>query len=346
MFLKKLSRRTWRYFEAFVTEQENWLPPDNFQEHPAPVIAPRTSPTNIGMALLADLAAYDFGYCSVARLLDRTQKTLGTLGKMERYRGHFYNWYDTRSLKPLLPSYVSMVDSGNLAGHLLVLRSGLLELHATPVLPSRLFDGLRDTVRVLLDAARGLHQPDNASPRPLVAADVLRKIERIESDLGHPPANLRMSVAMLSRLASAAGEVVTAVGGADKASASGFRTPSAGMPGEGRKADEQVQWWARTFEQSCVDHRDDLIRCAEWLTLPPIPEMMVRGMDPARAMIPLESASRDDSRAVGVMVRGETVAVGTARRTILPEPRTEVRSANPPGPQTEHHRRHGRRSPR
>ena len=74
-FLGKVARRTWRYFETFVTEQENWLPPDNFQEHPTPVIAPRTSPTNIGLALLADLAACDFGYCSVARLIDRTTKT-------------------------------------------------------------------------------------------------------------------------------------------------------------------------------------------------------------------------------------------------------------------------------
>ena len=191
VFLEKLARRTWRYFEMFVTEQENWLPPDNFQEHPVPVIAPRTSPTNIGMALLANLAAYDFGYCSVARLVDRTQKTFETLGRMERYRGHFYNWYDTRSLKPLLPMYVSMVDSGNLAGHLLVLRQGFLEMSATSILPKRMFGGLRDTVRVLLDAARGLHQTGAANPRPIVTMEVLHKIERIESDLDHPPATLR-----------------------------------------------------------------------------------------------------------------------------------------------------------
>ncbi|MDB5302500.1 MAG: glycosyltransferase, partial [Phycisphaerales bacterium] len=245
VFLEKLGRRTWRYFEAFVTEQENWLPPDNFQEHPAPVIAPRTSPTNIGMGLLADLAAYDFGYCSVARLLDRTQKTFGTLGKMERYRGHFYNWYDTRSLKPLLPMYVSTVDSGNLAGHLLVFRTGLLELTGTTVLPSRLFGGLRDTVRVLLDAVRGLHQPGGTSPRPPLAADISRKIERIESDLEHPPATLNLSVEVLAQLAVAAAEIASLVG-----------------------TDEEALWWARAFEQSCVDHRNDLLHCARWLALP------------------------------------------------------------------------------
>ncbi len=124
VFLGKLSRRTWRFFEVFVTAEENWLPPDNYQEHvPGLAVASRTSPTNIGTALLADLAACDFGYCSVGRLLDRTRKTFGTLARMERYRGHFYNWYDTRSLKPLLPQYVSTVDSGNLVGYLLVLRA-------------------------------------------------------------------------------------------------------------------------------------------------------------------------------------------------------------------------------
>ncbi|MEX0585215.1 MAG: cyclic beta 1-2 glucan synthetase, partial [Pirellulales bacterium] len=127
-FLEQLSRRTWRYFEEFVTEEENWLPPDNIQQNPHLVVAPRTSPTNIGMALLSDLTACDFGYCSVAELLTRSRRTLDTLSRMERYRGHFFNWYDTQSLAPLHPHYVSTVDSGNLAASLLVLGSGFDEL--------------------------------------------------------------------------------------------------------------------------------------------------------------------------------------------------------------------------
>ena len=107
-----------------MTEADNWLPPDNVQMNPGEVIASRTSPTNIGMALLADLAAYDFGYISVACLLDRTRKTFGTMSKMEHHRGHLFNWYDTQTLRPLAPLYVSTVDSGNLAGHLYVLGSG------------------------------------------------------------------------------------------------------------------------------------------------------------------------------------------------------------------------------
>ncbi|MDH3527902.1 MAG: cyclic beta 1-2 glucan synthetase, partial [Gammaproteobacteria bacterium] len=121
VFLRVSARRTWRYFAQFVSPQDNWLPPDNFQEYPVAIIASRTSPTNIGMALLANLAAYDFGYICAGEFLSLTGNTLATLEKLERYRGHYYNWYDTRTLQPLRPQYVSSVDSGNLAGSLLTL---------------------------------------------------------------------------------------------------------------------------------------------------------------------------------------------------------------------------------
>ncbi|MEX2118409.1 MAG: glucoamylase family protein [Pirellulales bacterium] len=248
-FLEKLARRTWRFFEVFVTQEENWLPPDNFQEHPAPTIASRTSPTNIGVTLLSNLAAYDFGYCSVGRLLDRTQKSFGTLARMERYRGHFYNWYDTRSLKPLPPRYVSTVDSGNLAGHLLVLRGGLLELAETELLPRRVFGGLRDTARVLLDVANGLHRTGQQDRTGLLAADVLRKIEQLVKDLEHRPYTLSAAAALLSRLVVAAAEITAAAG-----------------------ADEELQWWASAFERSCLEHRDDLLHMAAWTELPPPPQ--------------------------------------------------------------------------
>lgn len=105
-FLRKQSRKTWHYFETFVTEKENWLPPDNVKLDDERVIAHRTSPTNIGLALLSNLTAYDFGYCSVGRTLDRIQKSFDTLAGLERHRGHFFNWYDTQSLAPLNPRYV------------------------------------------------------------------------------------------------------------------------------------------------------------------------------------------------------------------------------------------------
>ena len=136
VFLRKNSRKTWAFFETFVGPEDHWLPPDNFQEHPAGVIAHRTSPTNMGLALLANLAAYDFGYISAGALVERTSNALATMTGMAQYRGHFYNWYDTQTLTPLTPLYVSSVDSGNLAGHLLTLRPGLLAL-STPQIPFR-----------------------------------------------------------------------------------------------------------------------------------------------------------------------------------------------------------------
>ena len=141
-FLHRLARETWAFFETFVGPEDNWLPPDNFQENPHPVVSHRTSPTNIGMALLANLAAYDFGYISSGTLIERTTNTFRTMERLERHRGHFYNWYDTQTLKPLPPLYVSTVDSGNLAGHLLTLRSGLLALLEQPgVLDDPTFPG-------------------------------------------------------------------------------------------------------------------------------------------------------------------------------------------------------------
>lgn len=145
-FLRSLARETWRYFEVFATEQENWLAPDNFQEVPTPGIATRTSPTNIGMGLLANLSATDFGYLTTTEFLDRTTRAFDSMDRLERFRGHFYNWYDTRTLHPLPAYYISSVDSGNLAGSLLTLRAGLLELKDRPIFSAVAIDGLRDTL--------------------------------------------------------------------------------------------------------------------------------------------------------------------------------------------------------
>lgn len=151
IFLRKIARKTWSYFERFVVKEDNWLPPDNFQEQPVIAIAHRTSPTNIGLYLLSSLSARDFGYLTTGQLLERTSYTIGTMQKMERFRGHFYNWYDTQSLNPLFPKYVSTVDSGNLVGHLLVFRQGLLEIPYQPIVNPKMIAGIEDTFRVLAD---------------------------------------------------------------------------------------------------------------------------------------------------------------------------------------------------
>ena len=151
IFLQKLARKTWSFFERFVVVEDNWLPPDNYQEQPVELIAHRTSPTNIGLSLLANLSACDFGYITTSQFIERTRNTITSMVKMERNNGHFYNWYDTETLHPLYPKYISTVDSGNLAGHLLVLRQGLLALPHQKIISIKLFEGLRDTYRVLTD---------------------------------------------------------------------------------------------------------------------------------------------------------------------------------------------------
>ncbi len=153
-FLRALARRTWAFFEVSMRAEDHWLPPDNLQEHPAPLLARRTSPTNIGLSLLAALAAHDFGYLTTAALIERLERTLATLQRLPRHRGHFYNWYDTQTLEALAPRYISSVDSGNLAGHLLTLRQGLLALVDAPAIANPLLEGIADTFAVLDEDCR------------------------------------------------------------------------------------------------------------------------------------------------------------------------------------------------
>ena len=126
-FLERVARDTWRYFETFMGPEDHGLPADNFQETPEPRVAHRTSPTNIGMGLLATLAAHDLGFIDTDVLARRIDATLTTMEGLERHEGHLLNWYDTQSLAALLPRYVSTVDSGNLAGALMALAEGLRE---------------------------------------------------------------------------------------------------------------------------------------------------------------------------------------------------------------------------
>ncbi len=149
LFLNKLARKTWAFFETFVVAADNWLPPDNYQESPVERIAHRTSPTNIGLSLLANLTAFDFGFVPMQVLLMRVSNTMQTLQRMERYSGHFYNWYDTQSLQPLPPNYISTVDSGNMAGHLITLKQGLLLLGEKPVISERIYESLFTTLEIL-----------------------------------------------------------------------------------------------------------------------------------------------------------------------------------------------------
>src|SRR5208282_4258170 len=148
--LRLIARRTWRFFETFVTAADHMLPPDNFQEDPAPALAHRTSPTNLGLYLLSTVTARDFCWLGTTEAAERLDATLGTMARLARFRGHFYNWYDTGDLRPLDPLYVSTVDSGNLAGHLIALANACREWAVVTPTPARRLAGIADA----LDLAR------------------------------------------------------------------------------------------------------------------------------------------------------------------------------------------------
>ena len=220
--LRRTARKTWRFFETFVTAGDNWLPPDNFQEDPKGVVAHRTSPTNKGLLLLSTLSAHDLGYLTLTDAVDRCEKAFDTFDKLERYRGHFLNWYETDTLKPLPPAYVSTVDSGNLLGCLLAFKHGLLEKRAGPVPSPATADGLLDTLDL---AVEGL---------PAGVADELR------AHLATPPADptgwdlwLTRSAEMAAKLPDGTGDAaywVAAVRAQVKAVRAEFDAAEAARP--------------------------------------------------------------------------------------------------------------------
>ncbi|MEX2547052.1 MAG: glucoamylase family protein, partial [Chloroflexota bacterium] len=154
--LRLTARRTWRYFETFVGPEDNGLPPDNYQDDPRPVVAHRTSPTNIGMYLLATVTARDFGWIGTLEMVERLEATLATIGRLERIRGHLYNWYDTRDLHPLEPTYVSSVDSGNLCGHLIALSNACRQMIDQPLPVAAALAGIGDAIALTREAAGGI----------------------------------------------------------------------------------------------------------------------------------------------------------------------------------------------
>ena len=169
--LRLIARQTWRFFETFVDEKEHALPPDNFQEDPEPVEAHRTSPTNLGLYLLSTVVAHDFGWIGVLETVERLEATLETMGKSRRIRGHFCNWYDTRDLQPLEPLYISTVDSGNLAGHLVALSQSCRDLMQRPLFGPQVLEGVGDALQLVLDS---VEKAEHAQGTRMVMAEQLR----------------------------------------------------------------------------------------------------------------------------------------------------------------------------
>ncbi len=246
--LRSTARRTWRFFEAFVGPGDTFLPPDNFQEDPAPVLAHRTSPTNIGLYLGAIVAARDLGWLGMLETVDRLEATLTTMGRLERFRGHFYNWYETTDLRPLEPRYVSTVDSGNLASQLLVLGNACRGALERPLLDHEAFAGIEDAVLLVREAANAL--VDDRRTQTVRLGHLDQACEALVMMLRDPPRPAADWVVRLGQLAGQADALVDIT-----------RTLTAER-GDGEDSDVLV--WAQATRATIASHTRDLDRQMPW----------------------------------------------------------------------------------
>ena len=247
--LRLVARRTWRYFETFVTAADHSLPPDNFQEDPSPALAHRTSPTNLGLYLLATVSARDFGWAGTGESVDRLEATLATMGAMQRFRGHFYNWYDTRSLRPLDPQYVSSVDSGNLAGHLITLANACRQWIVEPVTGAEALAGVDDALALTREAVLAL--PDDRRTQTITRHQLAEALDDVAAALRPEPSRHPSAEEVAGRLARAGSEAATM---ADIA-----RTLASER---GDDAGVEMLFWAEATLAALEGHRRDLGRTA------------------------------------------------------------------------------------
>ena len=178
-FLRQITRRTWGFFERFVGPEDHWLPPDHYQESPGGKIAHHTSPTNIGLLLTSTLAAYDLGYLGQLELSTRLVNTLDTLAQLDRFRGHFMNWYDTITLQPLNPRYISTVDSGNLAACLIIIAQASKTMPDDPIFRWALWQGYLDTLSNLGEILKDMRLPEFDQK----VGEMTREIETFQAEI-------------------------------------------------------------------------------------------------------------------------------------------------------------------
>src|SRR5215213_2822196 len=264
-FARLIARRTWRFFETFVGTEDNWLPPDNFQEDPAPVIAHRTSPTNMGLLLLATSSAHDLGYVSTLELVERQELTFATMAKLGRLHGHFFNWYDTKTLEPLLPQYISTVDSGNLAGHLIAVKQACIEFPETRLFDAHVIEGLTDTINAIDTEAGALgsfrQRTDVVTVRQLqdeIAA--CRGLLQVE-----PGESLSSWIALFDSLASRASEIEDIV--------------NALVHEHGEVSFKESRWWVGALQSQVKACRRDVEALTNWARLLPIVEKEINNAD-------------------------------------------------------------------
>ena len=241
--LRRTARRTWRYFETFVTAVDHWLPPDNFQEDPSPVVAHRTSPTNIGLYLLCVVAARDFGWIGATQAIERLEATCATMARMARFRGHFFNWYDTRDLRVLDPKYVSSVDSGNLAGHLIALANACREWRGSSLATPSRRAGVGDLVALLSEEAarRGAGlRTQTVTPRQLEDS-----LAAITMTLTQTPLDAAAMSAKWAQLAQESANLTDI--------ANVIALESRDQP------DSDLLYWSRAIRSAIAEHRQDLL---------------------------------------------------------------------------------------
>jgi cyclic beta-1,2-glucan synthetase len=245
--LRSAARRTWRFFETFITEEDNFLPPDNFQEDPAPVVAHRTSPTNIGLYLLSVAAARDFGWIGTLECVERLERSFVTLEKLERFRGHIFNWYDTRDLRPLEPRYISSVDSGNLAGMLITLANACREFGSRPALNPAWKLGLTDALDVFCEHARAAYGERNT--RDVQYAEIIAATDDISELLKDETGSADDALDVLDVLAKKAEHLVT-ITAAQHDSAAPAQTDNSDLSA-----------WAQAISASISSHKRDIELC-------------------------------------------------------------------------------------
>ncbi|PYS51900.1 MAG: hypothetical protein DMF68_02890 [Acidobacteria bacterium] len=244
------ARRTWRFFETFAGEEDNWLPPDNFQEDPKPVVAHRTSPTNIGLLLLSTIAAHDFGYIGTLELVERLGLTFTTLKKLQKFHGHFFNWYDTRTLEALTPQYISTVDSGNLAGHLVAVKQGCLDIEDSALFDVRLIKGLSDAIDLLRYEA-GLLDPAQQRTQVVTLKELRKEIEACTSLVAADmPRTLDAWGKLFDALAERAATLEDIVGALSHE--------------HGQKSFEDLRYWINSLQHQTRAVRRDLNTLTSW----------------------------------------------------------------------------------
>nr|WP_317135167.1 glucoamylase family protein [Pollutimonas thiosulfatoxidans] len=237
--LRLTARRTWRYFETFVTDHDHMLPPDNFQETPQPVVARRTSPTNMGLYLLSTVSARDFGWLGTEHCIKRLEETLATMQSLDKYNGHFFNWYATDDLRVLEPAYVSSVDSGNLAGHLITVANACEEWindFSSPTVRS----GLLDNLALARDDLIAMAVPGDERLQQLAA-----KLTELDALLNGPQ-DLTLVLPTLIRLAEKTANAAQAL-----------------VPAEGDSYRYDLAFWTRALAVAAQSHCDDVTAAAQ-----------------------------------------------------------------------------------